>query len=540
MKRVLILGGYGGFGARLSRRLAQDGWSVIVAGRNQQKASQFAATLPNGLGVAADRNAELASLLGTLRPDLLVDAAGPFQDSDYRVPTACIAAGVDYLDLADARAFVCGIGGLYAAAIAANVVVISGASSVPALSGAVLRELCTDLETVDSVGMAISASNRATAGASVASAILSYAGKSLKLWRGRKWQTAYGWQSFRRITFEIAGVPTIKRLVALADVPDHDIVPDRLPGKPATSFFAGPEFAFQLRSIALLGWLVRLGWLGSLAPLAKWLLPLQRMTGWAGSDRSAMLVETKGRRDGKPAAICWTLIADRGDGPEIPVLAAQLLARRLALKDIGPGAQDAGAMLSLPEFQPLFDELAIRHEIRSHDYQPLYARVMGPAFDALPVAVREMHNIIGDGGAMGTATVRRGEGWTARLVASIMRFPPAGGHPLHVCFTEQDGVERWTRDFGGHIFSSELSQAGGRLVERFGPLRFHFSLPADNQGLRMVMQKWSAFGLPMPLALAPRSDAREWAEENDFCFDVPIALPLIGNIVHYNGRLRRI
>ena len=48
---------------------------------------------------------------------------------------ACIAAGAHYLDLADARDFVARIGTLDAAARAAGVAIISGASSVPALVG---------------------------------------------------------------------------------------------------------------------------------------------------------------------------------------------------------------------------------------------------------------------------------------------------------------------------------------------------------------------------------------------------------------------
>jgi hypothetical protein len=540
LKSALILGGYGGFGARLSRRLAQDGWAVTVAGRNADNAAAFAATLPNARGIAADRQGDIAALLSEQRPDLLIDAAGPFQHSDYRVPAACITAGIDYLDLADARGFVVGIGELDAAARASGVCVISGASSVPALSGAALRELCASFETVDAVNIAISASNRATAGASVADAMLSYAGQPLKLWRERKWQTAHGWQSKRKVSFEIEGRPLLKRLVALADIPDHDIVPARLPGRPATAFYAGPELPFQLHTLALLGWCVRLDWMASVRPLARWLLPLQRLTGWMGSDRSAMLVEAKGRGAKGAQTTRWTLIADKGDGPEIPVLATQLLARRLAGKTIAPGAQDAGALLSLPDFKPLFEELAIRHELRSVPYSPLYRRVMGAAYDALPPPVRDMHDIISDGGAAGIATVRRGTSWPARLIASVMGFPPAGEHQLHVGFTEEGGVERWTRNFGGHVFASELSQKADLLTERFGPLRFQFALPSDGNGLRMEMRKWSAFGISLPLALAPKSLAREWAEGEDFCFDVPIALPLVGAVVHYSGRLWRV
>ena len=52
------------------------------------------------------------------------------------------------------------------------------------------------------------------------------------------------------------------------------------------------------------------------------------------------------------------------------------------------------------------------------------------------------------------------------------------------------------------------------------------------------MRNWSALGVQLPLLLAPRSAATEWEEDGAFRFDVPIALPLVGRIVHYRGWLR--
>ncbi|MEL6875787.1 MAG: DUF4166 domain-containing protein, partial [Pseudomonadota bacterium] len=97
--------------------------------------------------------------------------------------------------------------------------------------------------------------------------------------------------------------------------------------------------------------------------------------------------------------------------------------------------------------------------------------------------------------------------------------------------------EKWFRQIGKQAFASEMSKYGANLVERFGVLKFYFHLLERDGGLEMVMQKWSILSLPLPLALAPRSEAIEHAEDNAFCFDVPIALPLIGLIVHYRGRL---
>lgn len=70
------------------------------------------------------------------------------------MPLTCAAAGVAYLDLADDRAFVTGIG-----AIRADVPILSGASSVSALLGAVVRDLAGGMERVTAVEAAIAASN---------------------------------------------------------------------------------------------------------------------------------------------------------------------------------------------------------------------------------------------------------------------------------------------------------------------------------------------------------------------------------------------
>lgn len=513
---------------------------MLVAGRSMEKAVAFCSDLAGSEPVVADRDGDLAPLLSRLRPDLLIDAAGPFQASGYRVPLACTRAGVPYLDLADARGFVCGIAALDEAALAAGIPVVSGASSVPALSGAVARHLLPGLDSVSTVEVALSASSRATAGASVAAAVLSYAGRAIPLWRGKRWAWAWGWQELRRETFRVEGLPPLShRWVALADVPDHDLLPQRLPGRPAVSFRAGTEWAAQTLGLWLLSWPARWLRLGSLARMQSVLLRAQRLfLPFGMSDRSAMRVTLKGFRAGQPVRRDWTLIAADGDGPEIPTLAAQLLAGRILAGTLAAGARDAGGLLDLRDFEPLFAALSVGHETSEVVLPPpLFQRIMKERFAALPPAVQAMHRVCGDAGAAGEAEVRRGTNAPARLIGWIMRFPPAGRHPLHVGFREAGGVETWTRRFGSHRLASTLHEQGGQLVERFGPLRFRFDLPSDEAGLEMHMRGWSFLGVPLPLALAPRSRAREWQEGEHFRFDVPITLPLVGLLVHYSGWL---
>ncbi len=537
MSRVLLLGGYGGFGARLAQRLAAQGFTVLVAGRRLEAARDFCAGLPGSRPVRADRAGDLGPVLAAERPDLVIDAAGPFQGSSYRVPEACIAAGIPYLDLADARDFVAGIGRLDAAARAAGVAVVAGASSVPALSGAMARDLARGMERVTAVEIAISASARATVGPSVAAAILSGVGRPFRRWWGGRWQDAAGWSGLRRVVIDDGAGRPLRRLVALVDVPDLEVLPPLLPGAPSVSFRAGPEFTVQTLALWLLGFLVRFGWLRSLLPLARGLRAGQAVMARAGGDRSGMAVTLRGFAGGRGLERSWMLVARDGCGPEIPTLAAAILAGRMA--SLPPGARDAAGLLAPADFAPLFAAMAIGQRVVERDVVPLYARVLGPGFERLPPAVAAIHLVVGVAGAAGAGEVTRGRGPLARLICALMRFPPAGRHALHVTFevTGDAKGERWTRDFGGYRFSSRLGQWRGCLTETFGPLRFAFDLPCDEAGLAMVLRGWSAFGLPLPRALAPRIAAREWQEGEDFHFDVALALPLFGPLIRYRGSL---
>ena len=403
----------------------------------------------------------------------------------------------------------------------------------------ILNEVARSIEEVRAIEMAISASNRATAGNSVTRAILSYVGRPLRLWRGRRWATGYGWQNLGRERFEIRGMPPLgARLVALSDVPDLALLPGRVAGTPAVTFRAGTEFAVHNLALWAASWLVRRGWIARLDSYATAILSVQGLTRSFGSDRSGMIVRLFGISARRRLERRWTLIAGNGTGPEIPTLAIPLLVARISRGEIGPGACDAGPLLDLEDFAPGFEALGIRHEtVDIEQPPPLYRQVMGPDFDRLPPRVRAMHDVLRDGGACGRATVARGSHPLARLAAALFSFPPAGEHELHVGFRLRNCTETWTRDFSGSRFTSRLSRRGSRLVEHFGPLHFGFRLEGDGSGLTMHISRWWLGPVPMPLALAPRSLAREWEEDGRFQFDVPIALPLIGQLVHYRGWL---
>ncbi len=351
--RVLVIGGYGFFGRRLVERLSlQAGLHVIVAGRSSQQAAALVAELRSRaqatLG-AIELDAlsdELPGWLDGLRVRAVVNASGPFQGQDYRVALACTAAGVHYVDLADGRDFVAGITAVDVAAAAAGVCVLSGASSLPALSGAAVDDMTRGWQRVDEIDIGISPGNRTERGLSTIRAGLSYCGRPIRHDDGR---TLTGWLRLRLHRYP---APIGWRPLSPCDVPDLALLPARYPGRPRVRFGAGLElFALHLgmNAMALAG---RLGLVRDWVAHAPWLKRWSDRFATLGSDAGAMHVSVRGLdAEGRRARRTWTLLATDGDGPFVPTLAAAALVRKLAAgQPPAIGARPCIGELTLDDF----------------------------------------------------------------------------------------------------------------------------------------------------------------------------------------------
>lgn len=547
--KILILGGYGVFGGRLAELLSDlAGLELVISGRSLARAEAWCAGYHGAARarpLRLDRH-DIAGALAAERPDLVVDASGPFQDYGarrYHVIEACIAAGVDYLDLADAADFVFGVPRFDAAAKAAGVFVLSGVSSCPVLTAAVLREMGKTMDVVAVEG-GIAPSPYAGIGLNVMRAVVGYAGSPVKLTRGGRPAHGSGLAETLRFTVAVPGKLPLRNVrFSLVDVPDLQVLPPEHPTLTDIWFGAGPVPEVLHRMLNALAWArarLRLPSLEPLSPLFYRVLNLMKF----GEHRGGMFVRARGLAGAREVRQSWHLLAEGDDGPYIPSMAIEAIVRKmLAGTRPAAGARAATRALELSDYEDLFRRRTIHTGFRTEEpAAPLYRRLLGPAFDTLPPRVRELHGSASARQWAGHAEVRRGRGLIARLIGALIGFPPAGSQvPVVVSLAPEGSAERWTRNFAGRTFASLQFAGSGRndylLVERFGPVSVALALVVEGDRLYLIPRRWSFLGLPMPRALLPKGTSFETEDQGQFRFDVEISLPLFGLIAAYRGML---
>ncbi len=359
--RILVLGGQGNFGARICRALVRDpGHEVLAAGRTQRPAP---AGCESVRFVQLDLDAaDFPAALARIAPNIVVHCAGPFQGQDYRVARAAIAAGAHYVDLADSRPFAA----QFAAAVdaearAAGVMAICGASTLPALSAAVIDAMRPRFLQLREIMIVIAPAQRAQRGAATIAGVFSYAGRPFTQFAGGRWRKRHGWMGLDRVRLPELGT----RWSAWCDVPDVELLPARYPGVQTVEFRAALEVGVQHIVLWAAACMRRLR---IPLPLERWAAPLDRIASHLdvlGSERGGMLVRLQGSLlDGRRGQVEWYLVVDDNHGPEVPCIAALLVIARLADGRLArPGAMPCLDILKLADFGPEFARWKMRTRV---------------------------------------------------------------------------------------------------------------------------------------------------------------------------------
>lgn len=235
MSGIVVFGGYGTFGRLVARGLVERGLSVVIAGRNVERAQAFAASLePIPRACRADV-ADIASARAAMEGQAVaVHCAGPFNASAARWLDACLEAGCHAVDLADDRA--------YAAVVLAQggrfrergLAAVTGCSSLPGLSGALAllaRERAT--AEVERAAVSLFIGNANPKGKAAIESLLRSLGKPIAAPQGTL-------HVFRDRTIVPLPAPFGQRAVYNFESPEYDLFP-RLLETPAVTVRVGFE-----------------------------------------------------------------------------------------------------------------------------------------------------------------------------------------------------------------------------------------------------------------------------------------------------------
>ena len=355
-RSVVVLGGYGNFGARICRALALDtNLPLVVAARHLAKAQALAASLGTHVSAASvgTSDPDLVRRLTELDAGVVIHTAGPFQSQDWRVPLAAAEAGAHYIDLADGRRWVCDFPRALNDVFGKRQLLgVTGASTVPALSSAVVDSLQPRFLQVHAIELCIAPAQQAPRGTATLAAVLSYCGEPIRIWRDGAWTQERGWSGPRWVQF----ARMKPRRGALCDIPDLELFTQLYVGVQTVMFRAALEVGFTQWMFAMLAKLR--GWhlVPNLRSFAGFMHRVAPVFDRFGTPLGGMVVRLSGKdASGVAACVSWHVTADDFHGPEIPCMAAVILARRLVRGDIPAiGAHACMGLVSLPEFAPEF------------------------------------------------------------------------------------------------------------------------------------------------------------------------------------------
>lgn len=168
----------------------------------------------------------------------------------------------------------------------------------------------------------------------------------------------------------------------------------------------------------------------------------------------------------------------------------------------------------------------------------LYRDLLGSQFDRLPDKLQEMHG--GAALAKGRADIKRGTSPLARLICALSHVPKTGCDVIiETSFESIEGGERWTRRFDGEAFQTDMlidrDAPRPRLSEKFGPFLFRLRMIAHQDGIDLMPESVSLWGLPLPKLMCPEAIGLERVKDGRYHFDVSVRFPLAGEVLTYQG-----
>jgi hypothetical protein len=142
--------------------------------------------------------------------------------------------------------------------------------------------------------------------------------------------------------------------------------------------------------------------------------------------------------------------------------------------------------------------------------------------------------------ANGVADVEGAGHLPARWLRRLLGLPSPGPQQALALTIERNGTrEVWTRRFGHRRMQSVLDRHAGSplLYERLGPATLGFALRHDDDAIDWQLRSLHVFALPLPRAWHGTVLSRSGYRDGRYHFSVDVRLPLLGQLIGYQGWL---
>ncbi len=310
MRRVVVLGGGGFFGGVAVERLRADGMRPLIASRRP------------GAEVRLDADSRASLKSGLRQGDVVVDAAGPFQNRTTALVETAIETGFDVVDLSDSLRYAERVADLRLRIEAAGIRVLTSCSSVSAVSAAAVR--LSGMEQPARLNLLLRPATRTTAHGATAASLLQSVGRPIRVFRDGRLVERAGWRMSRRFTW-----PNKRRAARgyLCESADALHLPPIFPSLRQIDFYVDPRMPGLSLALALAARSAPIRRaLGATAPLG---VALCRVL---GSTRGGMLFEVEAA-DGVRVTV---VLHARQRSYVVAVAPAVLAARALAQGRFAP------------------------------------------------------------------------------------------------------------------------------------------------------------------------------------------------------------
>lgn len=354
-KKILVLGGYGTVGARISRSLAADPLiECVIVGRRPGPGRSLAKQLGAAfLQVDIDDRPTLsAAVSGAFA---VIDACGSYQTRDGHVAELCVEQGVHYIDIADADTYVKAMLSLQSKAKSRGCRIVTGASTLTAVAGVLLDPCVEGLDDIEELHVHVALSGSGL-GPATMRALLGGAGGPLRLKDNGQWRDAFGWSEPERI---VLPAPLGRRRFYLTDTAGLELLPAHY-GARSTCCRVSLSRGLFNRGLAFLGRLRRLGALRDPTKYAGVLRFLSRRPAHGSFGQGGVGVRVRGTHAGAGVERSMHLVARDDNALAIAASPAAALVKKWVREGAGEaGVQPCLGLLGLNE---------LKAELRDHDF----------------------------------------------------------------------------------------------------------------------------------------------------------------------------